>query len=54
MVGFYGTFVLTSMSIIVTFGSMQRFGQKVCRALLGVSAIVLFCFGVYQLWRGMT
>jgi len=30
-----------------------RVGPKVNRALLGISAIALVCFGLYQLWLGV-
>jgi hypothetical protein len=35
------------------FCTARQLGPKVNRALLGISAIALACFGVYQLWRGM-
>jgi threonine/homoserine/homoserine lactone efflux protein len=53
MLGFYITFVLCLMLIIFMFGAMQNLGQKVRRALIGVSAIALFCFSLYQLWLGI-
>jgi len=53
MLGFYITFVLCLMLIIFMFGAMQNLGQKVCRVLVGISAIALLCFGLYQLWLGI-
>jgi len=53
MLGFYITFVLGLMLIIFLFGAMQNLGQKVRRTLVGISAFVLFCFGLYQLWLGI-
>ena len=53
MLGFYVTFVLCLMLIIVIFGTMQAFGQKFRRALVGISAVALICFGLYQLWLGL-
>ncbi|MDP1778794.1 MAG: hypothetical protein Q8K73_00820 [Anaerolineales bacterium] len=41
-------------AIILVFGTAARLGPKVNRVLLGVSAIALFCFGLYQLWLGIT
>ena len=52
LAGFYVTIVLSLMGIILVFGTAQRFGPKVNRALLGVSAVALLCFGVYQVWLG--
>jgi len=51
--GFYITFVLCLMLIIFIFGTMQAFGQTVRRALVGISAAALLCFGLYQLWLGV-
>jgi hypothetical protein len=53
MLGFYITFVLCLMLIILVFGTMQALGQTVRRALVGISAAALFCFGLYQLWLGI-
>lgn len=53
MLGFYVTFILCLMSLILIFGTMQNLGQRVRRALVGVSAIALLGFGVYQLWLGI-
>jgi len=52
MLGFYITFVLCLMLIIFMFGAMQNLGQKVRRALVGISTLALFFFGLYQLWLG--
>ncbi len=51
--GFYVTMIACLCAIILVFGSARQLGPKVNRALLGVSAIALFCFGLYQLWKGM-
>jgi threonine/homoserine/homoserine lactone efflux protein len=53
MAGFYATMILGFSTIILAFGSARQFGPRVNRALLGVSAIALFCFGVVQLWLGV-
>lgn len=53
MFGFYVTFVLSLMTIIVVFGAMRGLGEKIRRALLGASAVALLGFGLYQLWRGL-
>ncbi len=36
----------------LVFHSARQLGPKVKRLLLGVSAFALFCFGLYQLWKG--
>lgn len=53
MGGFYATMVLGFAAIIIGFGSTQRLGPRFTRALLGISAIALFCFGLVQLWLGI-
>lgn len=52
MLGFYLTMIFSLGAIIILFGSARQLGPRVNRALLGVSAIALFCFGMYQLWQG--
>lgn len=53
MLGFYITMILSLCTIVIVFGSARQLGPKVNRALLGISAIALFCFGLYQLWLGI-
>ena len=52
LAGFYIVLVLSFMAIITIFGTAQRFGPRVNRTLLGISAVALLCFGLYQLWLG--
>jgi threonine/homoserine/homoserine lactone efflux protein len=52
LVGFYAAFISSLISIIVVFGAMRQLGPKFNRALIGISAIALSCFGLYQLWLG--
>lgn len=51
--GFYTTIVLSLSAIILVFGLAAKTGPKVNRLLLGISGIVLVCFGWYQLWLGV-
>jgi threonine/homoserine/homoserine lactone efflux protein len=53
MAGFYVTIVLSLSFIILVFGLARHIGPQVNRALLGVSMIALFCFGIYQLYLGI-
>jgi len=53
LAGFYGTMVSSLAGIILVFGVASRFGPKVNKILLAVSAVALFCFGLYQLWLGI-
>jgi threonine/homoserine/homoserine lactone efflux protein len=52
LLGFYVTFVLGLMLIIFVFGTMQALRQKIRRVMVGISALALFGFGLYQLWLG--
>lgn len=51
--GFYLTLILGFSMLIIVFGSARQLGPRVNRALLGISAIALFCFGLIQLWLGI-
>jgi threonine/homoserine/homoserine lactone efflux protein len=53
LVSFYATIVLSLIAIIVVFGTARRFGPKFNRVLVGVSALALVGFGIYQLWLGL-
>ena len=53
LAGFYAAFISSLMAIIIVFGTAQKLGPKVNQALLGISTIALFCFGLYQLWLGL-
>jgi len=52
--GFYLTMIFSLAAIIFLFGTARQLGPQVNRALLGASAIALFCFGLVQLWLGFT
>jgi len=53
LAGFYVTIISGLAGIILLFGLARELGPKVNRALIGISAIALFCFGLYQLWLGI-
>ena len=53
LVSFYATIILSLIAIIVVFGTARRFGPKVNRVFVGVSAIALASFGLYQLSLGL-
>lgn len=54
MLGFYVTMIASLCGIIIVFGSARQLGPKVSRILLGVSAVALVGFGLYQLWLGIS
>ena len=53
MLGFYVTMIVSLCAIILVFGFARQLGPKVNRVLQAVSAVALFCFGIYQLWLGI-
>jgi threonine/homoserine/homoserine lactone efflux protein len=52
LLGFYGTMVISQAGIIMLFAAARNLGPQVSRVLLGVSALALACFGLYELWLG--
>lgn len=52
LLGFYATLILSLAGMIYVFGSTRQRGPKLSRPLMGIAAIALFCFGLYQLWLG--
>jgi threonine/homoserine/homoserine lactone efflux protein len=52
VVGFYFALVAGMALLIIVFGAAKQMGPRVNRAMLGLSTIALFGFGVYQLWQG--
>ena len=54
LLGFYVAMVGALVGMIVVFGTARQLGPKVNRALLGISAVALAAFGIYQLWLGVT
>lgn len=53
LAGFYAAMVGSLAGIILLFGTARQLGPRVNRALLGVSAVALAGFGLYQLWLGV-
>jgi len=53
LIGFYATLIFGLATIIIIFGAASRFGPKLNHTLLGLSCLVLFGFGLYQLWLGI-
>ena len=53
MAGFYFTMISSLAGLILVFSLSSRFGPRFSRTLLGISALALLGFGLYQLWLGM-
>lgn len=54
LAGFYVILVSGLAGIILVFGLARELGPKVKRGLVGVSAVALLFFGLYQLWLGIS
>ena len=52
LVGFYGTVIATMAATVFLFSLARKIGPKVTRVSIGLSALALACFGVYQLVAG--
>ena len=53
LAGFYGAMVISLIGLIVLFSAARRLGPRVTRAMVGISAVALACFGAYQTWQGL-
>ena len=53
LAGFYGILVVGLGFIILVIGTARELGPKVNRVLIGISAIALFIFGLFQLGSGI-
>jgi threonine/homoserine/homoserine lactone efflux protein len=54
LAGFYAAMIASIVGLILVFGLAKRLGPKVNHILLGLSAIALTGFGLYQLWHGIS
>jgi threonine/homoserine/homoserine lactone efflux protein len=52
LLGFYATLIATTIGIILLFGAPAGLGPKVNRILVGISALTLGLFALYELWLG--
>ena len=49
---FYATLVSGMIATVLLFAGARRLGPRVNRALVGLSALALAAFGLWQLWLG--
>ena len=54
LLAFYSFMVIYSIAMIMLFAAARSFGPKVSRVSIGISAIALTVFGLYQLGTGIT
>lgn len=53
LVGMYVMLIGGFMGLIFLFSAAGQLGPKVNRVLIGVSAVALALFGLYQIWQGI-
>ncbi len=53
LLGFYGAMILTLTALIVGFSLTRKLGRRLNRWLVGISALTLVGFGLYQIWQGL-
>ncbi len=53
LIAFYCTMIITTIGIIMLFSSARNLGSRIDRSLIGISALALAGFGIYQLWLGV-
>jgi len=54
LLAFYSFMVIYSIAMIMLFAAARSFGPKVSRISIGISAIALTVFGLYQLGTGIS
>ena len=52
LASFYATMILTTAAILIPFAGARTLGPRVGRTMVGISAVALAAFGLYQLWGG--
>jgi threonine/homoserine/homoserine lactone efflux protein len=53
LVGFYATMVIGMAGIIILFAFARNLGTRINRGLIGLTAIALAGFGLFQIWLGI-
>ena len=53
VIGFYATLTMCTAGIIILFAVARNLGPKVSKITIGISALALGGFGIYQIYMGM-
>jgi threonine/homoserine/homoserine lactone efflux protein len=53
LIGFYASMILVTLGIILLFAFARNLGPRISRTLVGISAIAMACFGIFDLWQGL-
>jgi threonine/homoserine/homoserine lactone efflux protein len=52
--GFYGSMMIFSILMVMLFAATRSLGSGINRIFIGISAIILLLFGIYQIVSGIT
>ena len=53
LAGFYSILILVTLGVMLLFSIARKIGPRIGRALVGLSAIALTIFGLYEIWLGI-
>jgi threonine/homoserine/homoserine lactone efflux protein len=53
LAGFYSILILVTLGIMLVFSVARKAGLRINRSLVGLSAIALTIFGLYEIWLGI-
>jgi threonine/homoserine/homoserine lactone efflux protein len=51
--GFYSILIIVTLGVMLLFSVARKTGPRIGRALVGLSAIALTIFGLYEIWLGV-
>ena len=52
LASFYGTMIAATAALLLPIAGARALGPRIGRVMLGISALALTAFGVYQIWTG--
>jgi len=53
LTGFYSSMIIFSIAMVMLFAATRSLGSRVNRIFIGISVVILFLFGIYQLWSAI-
>jgi threonine/homoserine/homoserine lactone efflux protein len=53
LVGFYAVLIFVTLGIMLLFSVAGRIGPRISQGLVGISAVALTIFGLYEMWSGI-
>jgi threonine/homoserine/homoserine lactone efflux protein len=54
LAGFYVVMIACMIGMILLFAAANKMGRRVQKVLIALSSFALACFGLYQLWMGVS